>query len=515
MFFDILENIESNLFYIILVSPEIIILLLIFAILKFMIMDGEKLYTKTNCESIIMYAIYLLILNIYIINKIVVWEFIEILFNNEYIVSNFTFLYKIILNLTVIFILFIFIDNLKINGRLVPELTILIVISIFGIYIIISSNNLLLIYLGMVMESLTGAIFRTIKKFSNKSAEAGIRYFTISAISTNLYILGVSVVYYVFGTVNILEITKSYYNITYIYTTIDLILLFIAFISITVSIYMKLGIYPFHNWLPFVYEGSPGIITCYLATVGKITPVVLGFKLITSFMYPISWFQGFVIILGVLTIVMGSIDAIYQLTIKSLIAYSSIVHSGYILLTLALCNNFSFVLRTYYIITYLLSSFTFFSIYLSIIKKKDNKYIYDITEFVILCKSWYNMGLLLSIGILSLAGVPLFPLFYAKLYLIKCLVYKDFVFIAFFILIFNIISSTYYIRLVRFIIFESKRKDLPIIEFKPLTERQKYLILFLIYCTIFFMFLQEPLFNYLIYLSIDYIEIMNNFEDLE
>lgn len=403
---------------------------------------------------------------------------------------------KIVVLLTVFIVLF-FIYMLEDKDSeifLNFELLSLILLCVLGIIIFISSNNLFVLYLGIELQSLALYILCCLKRYSNKSVEAGLKYFIFGSYASLVLLLGVSFLYLVFGTLNLndLNLLISTTNLN------DNIFLNVGLICILIGFFFKLAVCPFHWWLSDVFEGSSDVITFFLATVPKLPFFFVLYRL-DIFLYVNYVYYSFLLITcSLLSIIVGTILALYTVKLKKLFAYSSIVHMGYMLLALGLSSKIGAAISFYYFLIYLLSTINIFSIYL-LIKNSHGIIFGNITDLSYLKNSNKLLSLIAIVSLLSLAGIPPFMGFYGKLFIFNLLISTGNYIICLILLLLSILSCVYYIRLVRFIFFDDRTEE-PIV-FQKVKSPYIYIsITFFFLLNIVFLFFQEPILVHIIYL---------------
>jgi NADH-quinone oxidoreductase subunit N len=206
----------------------------------------------------------------------------------------------------------------------------------------------------------------------------------------------------------------------------------------------------------------------------------------------LSIFSFLILLCSFFSIFLGSILALYQVKIKRFLAYSAIVHMGYILLPISLGTYASMYVAFYYLFVYVLVSINIFTIFLIMYKEKGVP-VRNIVDISYISHSNFFLAVLFSLAILSVAGIPPLAGFFGKIYVFSFLIETGNYFLALFVVLISVLSCAYYIRLVRFILFREKNDKLPISNYIHITEIQSFLLIFLFYINFFFFFLQGPL----------------------
>jgi len=269
-----------------------------------------------------------------------------------------------------------------------PELPILMLICLEGMFITISANDFMITYLGLELQSLSLFTMATLKKHSNLSVEAGLKYFFYGSCASGILLFGISLIYGSFGVINFTDISKFI-----LISSIDGVGISLAcvygLVFILAGLLFKLGIAPFHFWVPDVYEGSAGIITFFFAVVPKISVFYI-FHVIFCRTFFLSWnnviypYKSLLIFIltfcAILSMILGILGAMYQVTIYRFIAYSAIANMGYVLVSLCTSSHFGTFAAVNYLVIYLLSLIQFFSILISVRFLKSSAKIRNIVE---------------------------------------------------------------------------------------------------------------------------------------
>lgn len=261
------------------------------------------------------------------------------------------------------------------------------------------------------------------------------------------------------------QIITSYLNVEVNDTTNDLSMLntnfiFIGFMLICVSLFIKLSIAPFHLWSLDVYEGSPNVTTFFFTVIPKMALFVLLMRICYISFYPIfvTNFQIYFFLLAVLSIFIGSLGGLEQRKLKTLLAYSSISHTGYLLLSFSTANLEGMQMMFYYLIIYMVSGLAFWAVYLFLRQKRSsyfNKSNKELGDLILLSESNPMLAFILAITLFSIAGIPPIVGFLAKVGIFLVVVKSSAYLIAVLSILFSVISTFYYIRLIKILYFEN------------------------------------------------------------
>ena len=370
-------------------------------------------------------------------------------FNESFLIDEFSLYSKVLILISAFFILLIskrYITDIK-NDKF--EYPIIILLSILGMFIMVSSNDLILFYLGLELQSLSLYILASIDRDNIKSSEAGIKYFVLSALSSGLLLYGCSLIYGFSGSTNFeqIAIVSKDFNAGTIF----------GMVFILVGLAFKISAVPFHMWTPDVYQGSPTSVTSFFSVVPKIA----GISIFIKFMY--SPFQGLItewqyilVFMSIASMILGAVAAMSQSNIKRLMAYSSIGHIGYAIAGIAAGSENGFKSTLVYISIYVVMNIGAFSCIL--LMKRSGKYIEDIDELSGVSKNHPLLSLGLMIILFSLAGIPPLAGFFAKFYVFMAVIESQMYTLAIIGLVTTVVSAFYYIRIIKIMYFDEPKK---------------------------------------------------------
>jgi NADH-quinone oxidoreductase subunit N len=375
-------------------------------------------------------------------------EIIKI-FKESYIIDKFSIIMKVLTFLFCIFILLSTRDYLKINNIDKIEYPILILSSVLGMIIMISSYDLIVFYLGLELQSLCLYILASFDKNNEKSTEAGLKYFILSALATGLLLYGCSLIYGFTGSTNF-EIISRQLNENNTPAVFGIVF-------VTVGLAFKVSAVPFHMWTPDVYEGSPTSVTSFFAIIPKIAAISVFIRFMyVPFINAINHWQTIVIFLSIASMLLGAVAAIGQTNIKRLIAYSSIGHIGYALAGLAAGTNEGIQSTVIYLIIYLVMNLGAFGCILMM--KRENIFYENINDLSGLSKNHPILALSFLIILFSLAGIPPLAGFFAKFYIFMAVIESKMFALAIIGLLTTVVSSFYYLRIIKIIYFDRPKK---------------------------------------------------------
>ena len=404
---------------------------------------------KKNSSNIIHYLsiVCLLITGILIINNPSGTQ--VTLFSGSFIIDNLSSFMKILTILGGASILLMSKKFLKISKIFLIEYPILILSSILGMLVMISSNDLMVFYIGLELQSLALYVLASFNRDQLKSSESGLKYFVLSALSSGLLLYGCSLIYGFSGSTNFdiisNTVNSNHYGLTF------------GIVFILVGLSFKISAVPFHMWAPDVYEGSPTPVTLFFSVVPKIAALSVFIRfLYVPFINMMDQWQPIIIFLSIASMIFGAIAAIGQKNLKRLIAYSSIGHIGYALAGLSVGTNEGLQSSIVYISIYIVMNLGFFSCLLMM--KKNDLYFETIEDLSGLSKNHPILSLCFLIVLFSLAGIPPLAGFFAKFYIFKSVIEQSMYFLAIVGLLSTVIAAFYYLRIIKVIYFDEQRE---------------------------------------------------------
>ena len=371
------------------------------------------------------------------------------LFSGSFIIDNLSSFMKILTILGGASILLMSKKFLKISKIFLIEYPILILSSILGMLVMISSNDLMVFYIGLELQSLALYVLASFNRDQLKSSESGLKYFVLSALSSGLLLYGCSLIYGFSGSTNFdiisNTVNSNHYGLTF------------GIVFILVGLSFKISAVPFHMWAPDVYEGSPTPVTLFFSVVPKIAALTVFIRfLYVPFINMMDQWQPIIIFLSIASMIFGAIAAIGQKNLKRLIAYSSIGHIGYALAGLSVGTNEGLQSSIVYISIYIVMNLGFFSCLLMM--KKNDLYFETIEDLSGLSKNHPILSLCFLIVLFSLAGIPPLAGFFAKFYIFKSVIEQSMYFLAIVGLLSTVIAAFYYLRIIKVIYFDEQRE---------------------------------------------------------
>ena len=369
------------------------------------------------------------------------------LFSKSYLIDYLSTFMKFLIIISGIFVMLTSSKYLKIQKIFKIEYPILLLSSILGMMIMISSNDLIVFYMGLELQSLSLYVLASFNRNNSLSSESGLKYFVLSALSSGLLLYGCSLIYGFSSSTNFITISNNINEVQYGLT--------LGIVFILVGLAFKISAVPFHMWAPDVYQGSPTSVTVFFAILPKIAALTVIIRfLYVPFVNLIDQWQMIIIFLSIASMIFGAIAAIGQQNLKRLMAYSSISHMGFALAGLAVGTNEGIQSSVIYISIYLLMNLSFFSCLFML--KRNDIYFETLDDLSGLSKNHPILSLCLLICLFSLAGIPPLAGFFAKFYVFLAVIEVKMYFLAIIGLLSTVVAAFYYLRIIKTIYFDKE-----------------------------------------------------------
>ena len=424
-----------------LVFPEIFISLGLMFLLLFGVF-------KKNSSMIIYNSsiIFLIITLALILNHPLEQE--TLLFNNSYRIDYLSSFMKLLTVASAIFVMIASKKYIQLIKIFKIEYPILLLSSILGMLVMISSNDLIVFYMGLELQSLALYVLASFNRDNLLSSESGVKYFVLSALSSGLLLYGCSLIYGFTGTTN--------FNVIASNLNLDNYILTFGIVFILVGLAFKISAVPFHMWAPDVYQGAPTSITSFFAILPKIAALTVFIRfLYVPFINIVDQWLMIIIFLSIASMLFGAIAAIGQKNLKRLIAYSSISHMGYALAGLSTGTQEGITSSILYITIYIFMNLAFFSCLFML--KKNKKYYENIEDLSGISKNHPLLSFCLLVVLFSLAGIPPLAGFFAKFYIFMAVIENSMYYLAVIGLLSTVIAAFYYLRIIKIIYFDSEK----------------------------------------------------------
>ena len=424
------------------VLPEIFVSLSIMLLLIVGVYKKKSSSLVYNLSTISLIILFILLFNFYPSSE-------TYLFNESYKVDKLAIFMKLLTIGSGIFVMLTSSKYIQLNNIYKIEYPILILSSILGMMVMISSTDLIVFYMGLELQSLALYVLASFNRDNIHSTESGLKYFILSALSSGLLLYGCSLIY------GFAESTN--FNIIFNNTSSDNYGLSFGIVFILVGLAFKISAVPFHMWAPDVYQGSPTSVTLFFAVLPKIAALTVFIRfLYVPFANMIDQWQIIIIFLSIASMFFGAVAAIGQKNLKRLVAYSSIGHMGYALAGLSTGTNQGIQSSITYMSIYLVMNLAFFSCLFML--RRNETYYEKIEDLSGLSKNHPMLALSMLIILFSLAGIPPLAGFFAKFYIFMAVIEQSMYFLAVAGLLSTVVAAFYYLRIIKIIYFDPEKE---------------------------------------------------------
>ena len=332
----------------------------------------------------------------------------------------------------------------------------LVLFSVVGMMIMVSGQNMLTLYVGLELLSLSLYALVALDRDNARATEAAMKYFVLGALASGMLLYGMSMIYGMTGSLNIAEINNALQSGQNIHAMLILGLVFIV-----AGLAFKLGAVPFQMWVPDVYEGSPTAVTMLISSVPKLSAFAFVIRILVQGLQTLAvdW-QQMLMIMAVLSIVIGNITAIAQTNLKRMLAYSTISHIGFVLYGLMSASINGFVYALFYVVSYVLMTLAGFGIILLLSRKGFEADKLDDLKGLNQRSPWH--AFLMLIVMFSMAGVPPTLGFYAKFSVLQSALQAGYLWLVVFAVLMAVIGAFYYLRVIKLMYFDEPIDHHPI-----------------------------------------------------
>ena len=378
------------------------------------------------------------------------------LFGDSFIVDPFARALKLLTLTGAAVTLIMSIDFWRGEGRLKFEFPVLVLLATTGMLMMISANDLIALYVGLELQSLSLYVVAAFDRRSARSSEAGLKYFVLGALSSGMLLYGASLIYGFTGSTLFTDIAAAVQP-----SGANLGLIF-GLVFLMTGFAFKISAVPFHMWTPDVYEGAPTPVTAFFAAAPKLAAMALTVRtLFAAFPSVTPEWQQIVTFLAIASMALGSFAAIGQRNIKRLMAYSSIGHMGYALVGLAAGSAEGVQGVIVYLAIYLAMTLGTFACILAM--RRNGRMVEDIDQLSGLSNTSPMMAFLLAMLLFSLAGIPPLAGFFAKFYVFLAAINAGLYALAVIGVLLSVVGAYYYLRIVKIMYF-----DAPAERFEPM-----------------------------------------------
>jgi NADH-quinone oxidoreductase subunit N len=388
-------------------------------------------------------------------------------FSNMYVDDLFGDFLKLVVYLAVLLTMAYGRGYLQARSLEKGEFYLLALFATLGMMVMISSNHFLTMYLGLELLSLSLYAMVAIDRDSARATEAAMKYFVLGALASGLLLYGMSMIYGATGSLEISAVAQALYQDD---SQVASRVLVFGLVFLVAGVAFKLGVVPFHMWIPDVYHGAPTAVTLFISAAPKLAAFAMTLRLLVGGLLDLAeqW-QGMLMILAVLSIALGNLAAIAQTNIKRMLAYSAISHMGFMLLGLLsgvlsggdrhlMINAYSSAM--FYVVAYVLMSLASFGMVLLMSRAGFEAENLDDYKGLNKKNPWFAAMMLMVM--FSMAGVPFFIGFFAKFSVLQAVVAANYIWLAVFAVLFSLIGAFYYLRVVKLMYFDEPVDPTPI-----------------------------------------------------
>jgi NADH-quinone oxidoreductase subunit N len=342
------------------------------------------------------------------------------------------------------------------RGLFRGETFVLALTSLLGMLVMISANSFVSLYLGLELMSLSLYAMVALQRDSERANEAAMKYFVLGALASGLLLYGMSMIYGATGTLDIGGAADAM-----VHGHPNRTILVFGLVFVVSAIAFKLGAVPYHMWVPDVYDGAPTAVTLFIGTAPEFAAFAFAMRLLVGALSALAFdWQGMLLVLSLLSMILGNVVAIAQTNIKRMLAYSTIANMGFMLMGFLTANNDGYSAAMFYMVTYVLTTLVGFGIVLLLSREGFEADQLDDLKGLNQRSPWYAFMMLLAM--FSLAGVPPTVGFYAKFSVIWAAVDIGLVWLAVIAVLTSLVGAFYYLRVVKLMYFDDPVDNRPI-----------------------------------------------------
>ncbi|MFN3397024.1 MAG: NADH-quinone oxidoreductase subunit NuoN [Sulfurimicrobium sp.] len=345
---------------------------------------------------------------------------------------------------------------ISLRGMFRGEFFALALFALLGMMVMISANHFLVLYMGLELMSLSLYAMVALNRDSALATEAAIKYFVLGALASGLLLYGMSMLYGATGSLDLNQVATMIQH-----TTGNHVVLSFGLVFIVAGLAFKLGVVPFHMWIPDVYQGAPTAVTLFVGAAPKIAAFVFVMRLLVEGLHGLvhDW-QGMLVIMALLSMAIGNVTAIAQTNLKRMLAYSTISHMGFLLLGILSGTLDGYSASMFYVLAYVLMSMGGFGMIMLLSRQGFEAETLDDFKGLNQRSPWYAFMMLLLM--FSMAGVPPTVGFYAKLSVLQAALQAGFLWVVVAAVLFSVIGAFYYLRIVKLMYFDAPLDKSPL-----------------------------------------------------
>jgi len=455
----------------------------IFLAIVSMLLLVVGVYWKKPRIKIFSYVAVIMLLTTAILMMSFPFTYHATLFHDSFIMDGYAKLLKILVLVGAAASVILSVSYLEKEKLELFEFPVLIMLATVGMMMMISANDIMTLYVGLELQSLSLYVLAAIKRNDVRASEAGVKYFVLGALASAMLLYGASLVYGFSGTTNFYILADTLITADQYSTG-----LVVGLIFMMVGIAFKVSAVPFHMWTPDVYEGSPTPVTAFFAIAPKIAAIGMMTRLlIGAFGDLTDQWQQIVMIMSIGSMIVGSIGAVIQTNIKRLMAYSSIGHMGYAMMGLVVGAYDGVWSMLVYLSIYMVMTIGAFAVILCMRRKEC--LVEKIEDLAGLSRTNGKLALIMAIMMFSMSGIPPLAGFFGKLFIFKAAIDAQYYTIAIIGVLTSVIAAYYYLRVIKVMYFDEPAEMLD-----PEFSNSHHVVMYLATAVIlFFVVLPSPI----------------------
>ena len=412
-----------------------------------------------DAQRWITYALTMLtLLGCFLITGFTAWNGDIYTFSGMFIADALANMLKMAIYITVAIVLVYSKAYIKAREMFRGEFFVLALFATLGMMVMVSANNLLTLYLGLELMSLSLYAMIALQRDSAVATEAAMKYFVLGALASGLLLYGMSMMYGATGTLDLAQMSDVIDS-----DNADTTILLFSLVFILAGLGFKLSAVPFHMWVPDVYQGAPTAVTLFIGSAPKLAAFGFLIRLLVTGLgadFLVVQWQWMLIIMTVLSLAIGNITAIAQSNLKRMLAYSTISHAGFLLLGVLAGNNDGYSSAMFYVIVYVLMTLGGFGMIMLMSRAGFEADRLEDFKGLNARSPWY--AFLMALLMLSMAGLPPAVGFYAKLSVLWAVIDAGYVWLAVFAVLMSLIGAFYYLRVVKLMYFDDPVDTAPL-----------------------------------------------------
>jgi len=371
-------------------------------------------------------------------------------FGDMFVSDDFSVFAKILILLGAALTLIISRDYLEMHDMARFEFSIVLSLATLGMLMMVSANDLMSLYIGLELQSLSLYVLAAFRRDDQRSTEAGMKYFVLGALASGMLLYGCSLVYGFSGTTNFDVLASTFAHAGEHGPSTGVIF---GIVFILAGLAFKVSAVPFHMWTPDVYEGAPTPVTAFFAVAPKIAAIMLFLRIMVGpFGDLVGQWQQIVVFVSIASMLLGAFAAINQTNIKRLMAYSSIGHVGYALIGLAVGDEIGVQGVLVYMGIYMFMAVGTFACILCM--RRGDRMVEQISDLAGLSKNQPLLAMVLTIFMFSMAGIPPLAGFFGKLYIFMAAVNAELFALAIIGVLSSVVGAFYYLRVIKVMYFD-------------------------------------------------------------